>query len=101
MRLVACSVASENFASDTAQADAELAELLETEKQWEQKVEYAKMNQSSHTAHELQQLENQLKRIRLAREDLEERCKENHEHDDDESEEEVVTCAPWLYLSGV
>lgn len=74
------------FASDTAQADAELAELVETEKQWRQKLEYATMNPSS-TAHELRQLEEQLKRIALAREELEERCKENHEHDDDPEED--------------
>ena len=75
------------FASDTAQADAELAELQDTEKQWKQKLEYAKMNPST-TAQELRQLEDQLKRIAMAREELEERCAENHEHDDDEPEEE-------------
>ena len=81
------------FASDTAQADAELAELVETEKQWQQKLEYATMNPST-TAQELRQLEDQLKRIAMAREELEERVKENHEHDDDpEDDDEPVSCA--------
>lgn len=83
------------FASDTAQADAELAELVETEKQWQRKLEYATMNPST-TAQELRQLEDQLKRIAMAREELEERVKENHKHDDDdddhEEEEEVSSC---------
>ena len=81
------------FASDTAQADAELAELVETEKQWQQKLDYATMNPST-TAQELRQLEDQLKRIAMAREELEERVKESHEHDDDpEDDDEPVSCA--------
>lgn len=87
------------FASDTAQADAELAELVETEKQWQQKLEYATMNPST-TAQELRQLEDQLKRIAMAREELEERVKENHEHDDDpEEEEEAVSHAAQAHWS--
>jgi hypothetical protein len=86
-----------NFISSTAQADAELAELLETEKVWQRKMEYASMNPST-TAQELRQLEDQLKRLALAREELEERVAMNHEHDDDpeEDEEEVsplLACA--------
>lgn len=61
------------FASVTVQADAELDELLETEKQWQQKLEYATMNPST-TAQELHRLEEQLKRIGFAKEDLEVRA---------------------------
>jgi hypothetical protein len=76
------------FASDTAQADAELAELTETEKQWKQKLEYATMNPST-TAQELHQLEDQLKRIGFAKEELEERVAANHAHDEDPPEDEA------------
>ena len=74
--------------AELARRDAELAELTETEKQWKQKLEYATMNPST-TAQELHQLEDQLKRIGFAKEELEERVAANHAHDEDPPEDEA------------
>jgi hypothetical protein len=58
------------FKSDIAQAQAELAELDQTEQDWIKKLEYAKMNPSS-TASDLKHLEDELERIGWAKEEHE------------------------------
>eukprot|EP01043_Picozoa_sp_COSAG02_P028371 COSAG02_NODE_1716_length_11210_cov_24.482495_4_plen_250_part_00 len=77
--------------SSSAQAEAELAEILMTEEVWQRKLNYAEMNPTT-TESELQAIRQQVERISDARDELQERVRaekaatEAEQDDDDDGE---------------
>lgn len=87
-------VSLSGFVSSSAQAEAELAEILMTEEVWQRKLNYAEMNPTT-TESELRAIRQQVERISDAREELQERVRaesaanEAAQDDDDDDGEPV------------